>query len=87
MKFPDWHEEIGGGFAADRGRIGLIVRRSDDHRCVRFLVVHRSSGEGEVLLGSGSRDSLPEAIEAAESMADRLQSIALWRKFGLGPDL
>ncbi len=72
MQRDPWRFEQGGMHTLDIGVLHLVVMQASGQ--VRFMVLRRPTGAGagpEMLLGSGTEDSVPSAMAAAERMAAR----------------
>jgi hypothetical protein len=77
-----WRAEPDGVLAAEADGLRLVVRRPDKAGgAVRFLVLRNDSG-GQAITGSGTEESIQDAMNAAVRMAERL----LARPFGAAPD-
>jgi len=75
-----WRAEAAGVLAAESSEFRLLVQAPEAFGgAVRFLVLRRgAAGEGaESLFGSGIRDDVRSAMQAAERMADS------WARLGL----
>ncbi len=72
MQRNPWRLEQGGVHTLDIGVLHLVVMQASGQ--VRFMVLRRPTGAGagpEMLLGSGTEDSVQSAMAAAERMAAR----------------
>ena len=72
MQRNPWQIEPGGMHTLDIGVLHLVVMQVTGQ--VRFMVLRRPMGTEagpEMLLGSGTEDSVPSAMAAAERMAAR----------------
>jgi CheY-like chemotaxis protein len=76
MGTPEWREEADGTFAAETGCFSLIVSRTADHRYVRFLIMARRATGADQLAGSGTRETIRDAMISAETVAQRLPNVA-----------
>ena len=65
----EWREESDGTFAAETACFSLMVHRTADLRHARFLIMSRREAGPDQLAGSGSRDTIGEAMTAAETAA------------------
>jgi CheY-like chemotaxis protein len=68
MKAPQWREEAGGTLVAETAKFTIKVRRTARRQHVRFVVLKRT----DVLVGSGATADIAAAMNAAETMAERL---------------
>jgi CheY-like chemotaxis protein len=75
MGTPEWREEADGTFAAETACFSLIVRWTADHRHVRFLVMARRGVGADQLVGSGTMETIRDAMISAESAAQRLPDV------------
>jgi CheY-like chemotaxis protein len=75
METPEWREEADGTFVAETTCFSLVVRRTADHNQARFLVLARRATGPDQLAGSGTSDSIGEAMNAAEIVAQRLPNV------------
>jgi CheY-like chemotaxis protein len=71
MEAPEWREESDGTFIAETARVSLVVCRLADRRHARFLVMARRAAGSDVLVGSGTTESLGQAMQEAEKAAHR----------------
>lgn len=77
-----WRDEPDGALAAEADGLRLVVRRPDKAGgAVRFLVL-RNDSQGLAITGSGTEESIQDAMNAAVRMAERL----LAQPFGAGLD-
>jgi hypothetical protein len=68
MEAPQWREEAGGTLVAETAKFTIKVRRTARRQDVRFVVLKRT----DVLVGSGATGDIAAAMNAAETMAERL---------------
>jgi hypothetical protein len=68
MEAPQWREEAGGTLVAETAKFTIKVRRTARRQDVRFVVLKRT----DVLVGSGATADIAAAMNAAETMAERL---------------
>lgn len=68
MQAPQWREEAGGTLVAETAKFTIKVRRTARRQGVRFVVLKRT----DVLVGSGATADIAAAMNAAETMAERL---------------
>jgi CheY-like chemotaxis protein len=72
VETPEWREESDGTFIAETACFSLIVCRLADRRHARFLVMARRATGSDVLVGSGTTESVGQAMARAEKVAQRL---------------
>jgi hypothetical protein len=68
-----WHTERNGVLSTEVGRFRLVVKVPREvGGMVRFLMLGRGTGGSpDALLGSGNKENVRAAMEAAEQMAER----------------
>jgi hypothetical protein len=74
MNGVKWWNEGDDSLWAERDGLRLIIRRHTVGGYIRFVVIdhRRPNGDQDMLIGSGTREDIPTAKEAAERMATRL---------------
>jgi hypothetical protein len=75
MDYNLWQAEPEGALVSDAGEFRLVVKLVNGW--VRYLVLRRGAGgsRGQALLASGTEDSAPAAMAAAERTAERLAGV------------
>lgn len=76
VEMPKWQEGADGRLIAEMTRFRLIVDRATMPRHSHFIVLVRRAGGADMLIGSGTAESVGAAMTAAEEMAKRSYMIA-----------
>ncbi len=80
VEMPHWQEGADGRLIAEMTRFRLIVDRATMPRLSHFIVLVRRAGGGNMLIGSGTAESVGAAMTAAEEMARHSYMIANERR-------